>query len=55
MDPAEHPEITAMRTAYLALSPLDAVELRRAMRWLISKIDTEEAADRAAAELSRLR
>jgi hypothetical protein len=55
MTAPENPEIAAMRTAYVALVQLDAARLRRAMRWLLWKIDAEDAAARAAAEVSRAR
>jgi hypothetical protein len=55
MTAPENPEIAAMRTAYLALVRLDAASLRRAMRWLLSKIEAEDVAVRAATEVSRAR
>lgn len=51
MDAPENPEIAAMRTAYVALVPLDETRRRRAMRWLVSRIE----AAAAAAEVSRAR
>jgi hypothetical protein len=55
MTAPENPEITAMRTAYLALAELDETRRRRAVNWLLSRLADDEAAERAAAELSRAR
>ncbi|SFW13285.1 hypothetical protein [Amycolatopsis australiensis] len=55
MTTPEHPEITAMRPAYLALAGLDETRRRRAVRWLLSRLADDETAERAAAELSRAR
>ncbi|GAB3167391.1 hypothetical protein GCM10027258_92670 [Amycolatopsis stemonae] len=53
MDTPENPEIAAMRTAYVALVQLDTTRLRRAMHWLVSKFEAEDAAARVTAEVSR--
>jgi hypothetical protein len=50
MDAPEHPEIAAMRTAYLALVQLEEAGLRRAMCWLLSRFDDEDAARRTSAD-----